>query len=187
MKRLPYRLGDRRHLPAHKLMLWKISILALFIAAALAVFNIVAGTENWGPSLLAAALMFTVAAVLLVGPYIILCILAFFVRSHRTLSATLLVFILLVSVLGTTSHLWKTQVYLNRNKALPEGTDLGIFFVGFMQWMSTILLSCIVLPVYFYLSRRNRPLQSIQEAHPTEWAIRRREKYNAQTESLADE
>ena len=148
-------------------MFWKLSLLTSSVAAAIAVYNIVAGTENWGPSFFAASLMFTVVAVLLVGPYVILGILACFVRSHRVLSTTLFVFILLISVLGTTFLFLETQAYLNRNKALPEGTDLGIFFLGIVQWISAILLSCIVLPVYFYLGGRNPQPGSNQEVYPT--------------------
>jgi hypothetical protein len=149
-------------------MVWKLSLLTSSVAAVIAVYSIVAGTENWGPSFFAASLMFTVVAVLLVGPYLILGILASFVRSHRALSATLFVFILLISVLGTTFLSLETQAYLNRNKAIPEGTDLGIFFVGVVQWISAILLSCIALPAYFYLGGRNPQLGSNQEVHPAE-------------------
>ena len=147
-------------------MSWKLSLLTSSVAAAISAYNIVASTENWGPSFFTASLMFTVVAVLLVGPYVILGILASFVRSHRALSTTLFVFILLISVLGTTFLSLETQAYLNRNKALTEGTDLGIFFVGVVQWISAILLSCIVLPVYFYLGKRNPQFGSNEEVHP---------------------
>ena len=147
-------------------MSWKLSLLTSSVAAAISAYNIVASTENWGPSFFTASLMFTVVAVLLVGPYVILGILLSFVRSHRALSITLFVFILLMSVLQTTFLSSETQAFLNRNKALPEGTDLGVFFLGVVQWISTILLSCIVVPVSFYLGRRNPQLVSNQDIHP---------------------
>ena len=114
-------------------MFWKLSLLTSFAAVAFAGYSIVAGTENWGPSFFAAVLMFTVATTLLAGPYVVLGILAFLMRSHRALSATLFAVILLISVLGITLLSLETHAYLNRNKALPEATNLGIFFVGVVQ------------------------------------------------------
>ncbi|HBV65207.1 MAG TPA: hypothetical protein DEF45_19540 [Rhodopirellula sp.] len=146
-------------------MFWKLSLLTSSVATAISVYNLVALTENWGPSFFAASLMFTVVAVLLVGPYVTLGILASFVRSHRVLSITLFVFMLLISVLGTTFLSLETYAYLSRNKALPEGTDLGIFFLGAVQWISAILLWCVMLPVNFYLGRRNPQLESNQVIH----------------------
>ena len=136
-------------------MFWKLSLLTSSSAAAIAVYNIVAGTESWGPSVFAAGLMCTVAAALLVGPYVLLGVLAFFVRSNRALSTTLFVFILLVSLFGTTFLSLEIQAYLNRSEEVAGGTDLGLLFVGVVQWISAILLSCIVVPVYFYLGSRN--------------------------------
>ena len=120
-------------------MFWKLSLLTSFAAVAFAGYNIVAGTENWGPSFFAAVLMFTVATTLLAGPYVILGILAFLIRSHRALSATLFAFILLISVLGITLLSLETHAYLNRNKALPEATNLGILFCwrGSMDFRNT--------------------------------------------------
>ena len=148
-------------------MFWKLSLLTLFAAVAFAGYNIVAGTENWGPSFFAAVLMFAVATTLLACPYVVLGILAFLMRSHRALSATLFSVILLISVLGITLLSLETHAYLNRNKALPEATNLGIFFVGVVQWISAILLSCIMLPVYLYLGSVNPQSKSPQEVDLT--------------------
>lgn len=82
-------------------MFWKLSLLTSSSAAAIAFYNIVAGTESWGPSVFAAGLMCTVASALLVGPHVLLGTLALFVRSNRALSTMLFVFILLVSFFGT--------------------------------------------------------------------------------------
>ena len=139
-----------------KSMFWKLSLLVSFVAAASAVYNIVAGTENWGPSFIAAAIMFTVAAVLLVGPYLILGIIALMTRSNRTISLVLFTLILLFSVLGTTALSWETYAYLNRDKTQPDATNLGLLFIGMGQWFAATLFACITLPIYFYLRNENR-------------------------------
>lgn len=135
-------------------MLWKLSLVISSAAGAAAVYFIIAGTEDWGPSLLAAGLTLAVVAALLVGPHFIFAILAFAIRSDRVLSATLFAFIVLISVLGALFLAHETDAFLSRDRTVPGRANLGMFVVGVVQWISALLLSAIMLPIYFFLGGR---------------------------------
>jgi hypothetical protein len=58
---------------------------------------------------------------------------------------------------------YETQTYLDRNQALPQGTDLGLFFLGIIQWMLAIMVSSITLLSYLLPPSRSSQNPSRQE------------------------
>jgi hypothetical protein len=144
-------------------MPWKLSLLTLTIAGATTAYNIHKSTSSWGPSYLAAMLLITIAIILLGCPYAILGILATFIRSRRSLSWKLFAVILAFSYLSLMFLTYETQTYLDRNQALPQGTDLGLFFLGIIQWMLAIMVSSITLLSYLLPPSRSSQNPSRQE------------------------
>ena len=131
-------------------MFTKLSLITCTVAAIATVYLIWKGTENPGPSFLAAALVGSVVMMVMIVPYCVFGTLAFALRSHRNLSGVLFVIILTVSTLAGICLYVENEAWLNRDRS-SEGQRMLPFMVGMAKWFVAVATSAILVPLFFIL------------------------------------
>lgn len=134
-------------------MFWKLSLFNSLAAAAVSAYFIVVVTEDWGPSPFAAVLVLAVVAALLIGPHLVLGLLAVAVRSRTILSGPRPACVVPISVLGAVFLLQESREFLNRDQTVPAEFNWESIALGTAQWGASLLLSFIILPLFRYLQK----------------------------------
>ena len=132
-------------------MVWLLTLLAALTGAIVSLIYILAMTENIGP-IIPALFQLTI----LIGPYAVLGLSAWFIRSHRTTSYILLGFTLALTSLGLIIYSIEYFQFQNRDQTNPGGQNFVPFLLAVAQWLVTVSLSVILVPWFIYQNHKHK-------------------------------
>ena len=133
-------------------MTWIITLSTALIGVVVTSYYMLAMTENIGP-LGPAALQSTIV----LGPYIVLGLLAWFMRWHHRLALASLVGALVVTCIGAFGYADLYGQFIKRDPTVPWGSNWLPFLIAMVQWVITLCLAVVALVLLVYQKKDKKP------------------------------
>ena len=137
--------------------IWKISFSLILIGISSTIFFLFAMTTNLGPLLPA-----LVVLGLVLGPYLVMGILVWLVRSDHVKSVVLFLVVLALVGVGVYSYAMDYQRFLNRDPNDPGGSNWMPFLLAMGHWLITFCLAAVFLPAFF-LKRKSTAVEKTKD------------------------
>lgn len=130
--------------------IWKITIGLNIVAASVAVWNLLRLGAGSGPDIAAEILIGVIVFGLLLGPYLVLSLLAVVLRKNRGLSIVLLVLVVLTAAAFLTGQIVETNVYQANQQlnGVGKGQRVGNFLLFIGQWAVSVGLGVVLVVIH---------------------------------------
>ena len=130
--------------------IWKMTIGLNIVAALVAVWNVLRLRFGAGPDIAAEILVGVIVFGLLLGPYLVLSLLALVLRQNRGLSIVLFVVVILTAAAFLAGQIIETNFYQANQQlnGVGEGQRVTNFLLFIGQWAVSAVVSVVLVVIH---------------------------------------